>query len=223
MIKYLTPMILCTPVILCTSVNAIELDIGIGYTQFHSPSNGIWYQREFDYEFDLKSASYRLGARFNPWENIYVTAGYQHLGEYDTWALATGGDDKYHDWVSRGGEVDELDLSTWIGEGEAHGLYTMAEYHWNNFYITGGVWAHKASWKMTIPDFRRMGEGDPYPLVVRSDEPLEYGRIIGVGYKYKQFSISYEVWEVKARTAFYPATRGDAQHLNFTYTFGGNN
>ena len=220
MIKYLTPVILCTPMILCTPATAVELDVGIGYTLSHDWHDGIWMDDLYKHKIHQQSGSYYVGLRFNPRPNVYLTAGYQHLGTFSSDALATASDANYA--AVRAGTEEPWPLSRWRGKGKVDGLKFMGEYHKDNWFISAGVFAHESNWKMIIDEFRSSRDGESYQLTVRADTEVEYGRVFGFGYKKDNWSVSYEITEVKSRAQFYAGYRGDAQGLNFRYTFGGN-
>jgi len=164
--KYLMMLL----VLLSSHTQALEIDLGVGYTWTEKPPNTLWYQKEFKHSIDSDSPNYQIGLRFKPWDNIYVTTGYKYLGKFSIESdFIGGGDDdaSYHAW--RKG-ADRPPLSHLKGSGKAYGLYLKGEYHFERFFLTGGVWAHKTEWEVISKNSYIMyccgpkkGQVDPNP------------------------------------------------------------
>ncbi len=215
------------------TLNAIELDLGVGYTHTKKPANGLWWQDPFENDMQTDSPSGHIGLRFNTTDNINILVGLKYLGKFKTYAKASASDRNYADWQE--GKAEIWPLSTWKGEGKAYGLYGLIEYEFKYFHITAGYWVHKVTWEMTVPDWRCAaievnGECGGSPAHTYYSEPKykkvhqksiwELGYIYGIGKKFGNVSIDLEVWDIKAGEGPYPPTfSGPSKNLSITYIF----
>jgi len=204
---------------------AWEIDLGLGYTWTEKPRNGLWYQEEFEHSIDSNSVNYQLGLRFKPWDNIYITTGYKHLGDFSVEADFIGNDKVYANYLA--GE-ESGPISHLSGEGEAYGVYLKGEYHFTRYpvFVTAGGWVHKSEWDVESPaemrmhpDGPRKGEiHGPYNIPHHNNAKPVLGYIYGIGIKQGDFSLSLEIWQTN-NDGDYPSTfKGDSKVLTLVWT-----
>ena len=187
----------------------MDFDAAIGLTQFDRHRDGVWYQRPYPHTFDLRSASWKVGVTGGyrwRWH-----AGYEHLGKYDSYALAKGSDHAYL-------HGRQYPLSTWIGNGKAHGLYVSAgpEYKVGGYTlhpIIGAYW-YRASWTMNIPDWvgcSRMvpdgpdcPPGKPQPLTVHGLNKPYLGGMLGLSLARENVSLDLTARQIQTHGDPYP-------------------
>jgi len=223
MIKCIAALILIA--LLGANTQAVELDLGLGYTWTKKPPSGLWYQKEFDHTLKNNDVNYQIGLRFNPWDNIYFTTGYKYLGEFTVSADFIAVDRVYHNWQN-GGKAPPLSHLT--GKGKIQGLYAKGEYHFSSgLFLTWGGWAHKAEWSVSSPkEYRVIRYGDykgeiAEPISKQHDANVgvRWTWIYGIGYKYKQWSLLAEIWDIE-RSGDYPTIyQGEAEVITLLYTF----
>jgi len=229
--KYLISVLCLLPL----QINAVEYDVGIGYTQTSDPPNGRWYQEEFDYRLMNDSWSGHLGLVFDISDNLNVLVGYKYLGTFKSDAIAVGSDYNYAQW--RANEADLWPTSQWRGKGTAQGLYLVGEYHFKYFFVRLGGWAHKATWNMKIDDWRpwdiwniegcevqNSGDssncyGTARYLEVNADDSIQYSYTFGIGKQFDHILITYEVWDIKSERQFWSTYHGEAHNLSLSYRF----
>ena len=219
--KYLLTLLI---LLNCHTLSAIEIDLGLGYTWTEKPPNNLWWQKEFDHKIKSESENYQIGLRFNPADNIYLTAGYKYLGKFSVDADFIANDYTYYEW-QKGGKAPPASHLT--GKGKAHGIYFKGEYHFKHLFLTGGLWAHKTEWSVSSPAEMRMWRygakkgvvHGPYNIQHKPDEKVAYSWIAGVGVKYGKVSILAEIWDIENSTNDYPSTyQGNAQVITVLYT-----
>ncbi len=209
---------------------ALELDVGIGYTQTAKPVNGYWYQDGFDHKLNDTSPSAHIGLRFHATDKLDLIIGYKYMGEFSSDAMASSSDANYAAWQK--GDEDIWPLARWEGSGKVHGFYGTAEYNFDHFFVTAGAFYHVSTWKMKITDWRcdsraascdEAFPGAPYsapmPLTVNAEEEYQLGLTFGIGKKFGAFSVAYESTQIERKGDFPPIYAGRADRLSVTYTF----
>ena len=232
--KYiLMPLAIIFIALLTGNTQALEIDLGLGYTWAEKPQDGRWHQEAFENDMQTDSPSGHIGLRFNTTEKLKILVGIKYLGKFKTYAKASASDRNYHDWQE--GKVDIWPMSTWKGNGKAYGLYIIPEYNFKHFHVKFGAWIHKATWDMEIPDWRCGAIEDngecggsiahtyyskPKYRKVHQKSIWELGYIYGIGKKFGNVSIDLEVWDIKAGEGPYPPTfSGPSKNLSITYIF----
>jgi hypothetical protein len=132
----------------------MDFDAAIGLTQFDRHRDGVWYQRPYPHDLDLRSASLRLGIVVDRWR-----FGAEYLGTVRSHALAKASDSAYL-------EGRTYPLSTWHGKGRTYGAYVIRDF--TPFY--GGAYLYRTTWDMHIPDWRPCVSGPDGPACV-ADTP----------------------------------------------------
>lgn len=174
-----------------------KIDLGVGYTDFREPDNGVWYQEEFPHTLDTQSPNAYIGLAYPLSDKLTLTAGYQYYGDFSSYALASSSDLNYAAYQA--GEEDIWPLSTWIGDGRSQALKIGLEYEWRqNWLVSGGLMGVFTEWTMHVPDWRcatsRCSDAcladfegaypsSPRSLTVRHDSSAELSGYIGAGYK----------------------------------------
>jgi len=209
--------------LLASNTQALEIDLGLGYTWTEKPPNTLWYQEEFDHDIKSNDTNYQIGLRFNPWDNIYLTAGYKYLGKFTVSSDFIANDDVYYSWQAGGVRPK---LSHLTGSGTVQGMYFKGEYHFSSgFFLTGGWWAHKAEWSVISPEeYGLNAKGETYgPYVMQHENNAGYtiSWIAGAGYKYGQWSVLAEIWDIEnGGEKSLPSTYiGNSQVVTLLYTF----
>lgn len=207
------------------TAHAVEYDIGVGYTQTAEPGNGNWWQEEFDHELKTTSPSIRLGLKFQPidaWPRLKVLTGFKYLARVESYAKAGSSDLNYARFQA--GEEAIWPLSTWHGKGSVKGVYAVAEYNFDSFFITGGWWWHRVKWRVEIPDWRRALDaehttyGEPEFLEV-TDNSDKVGVLVGFGKYFGAWRLAYELAEVRGNQNYKPMHLGGAHNLELSYAF----
>jgi len=215
--------ILILLILLTGSAQAIEVDLGIGYTWTEKPPNTLWYQEEFDHSIDSESTNYQIGLRFSPYQNIYLTTGYKHLGKLSVSSDFIANDYTYYEW-QKGGKAPPLSHLT--GSGKAHGIYFKAEYHFKHVFFTGGGWAHETEWRVKSPHEWKMyrrgpNKGEihgPYNIQHEGDTKISVSWIVGIGIKYNRVSILAEIWDTEENKGVYSTFSGNSKVITLLYT-----
>lgn len=213
--------------LLAINVNAIEYDIGIGYTQTHKPENTQWYQKEFDHKLETSSPSIRLGLKFQPIDSmpqLKLLAGYVYLAKVKSYAKASSSDNNYYAWQA--GEAEIWPLSTWHGKGSVDGIYLNAEYNFKHFFVAGGWWLHRVKWKMHIPDWYNsldypaflIHAPEPQSLTV-TDNSEKVGMMFSVGKYFGNYRVAYTLAEVRGNNNYKPMHLGGAHNIELSYKF----
>lgn len=213
--------------LLTINVNAIEYDIGIGYTQTAESGNGNWWQREFDHKLETSSPSIRLGLKFQPIDSIpqlKLLIGYSYLARVKSYAKASSSDNNYFAW--RKGEAEIWPLSTWHGKGSVEGIYLNAEYNFKHFFIAGGWWLHKVKWKVDIPDWHSSLDF-PTNLIVNpvpqsltvTDNSTKVGVMLSAGKYFGNYRLAYTMAEVRGNQNYKPMHLGGAHNIELSYKF----
>ena len=202
--------------------SALDLELGCGQTLYEHPTNGVWYQEEFEHDINMQATSCHIAFVFEYSEKIDLRFGYADLGEITTSALASASDELYADF-QRGNE-DIGALSSWIGEGISHGLIGTIDYKFKWVTVRAGAFYHKSEWKMHVPDWRvirNTEEGytfsEPQSITVRAEEDYKLGYVLGLVKEFNSVVIAAELFDVKGGGAYFPAQRGTAININISY------
>ena len=186
---------------------AVSPEFGIGMTRFGKQVDGVWYQQPYPHTLDLRSTSWKVGLTGKHGWRWH--AGYEHLGKYDSYALAKGSDHAYL-------HGRQYPLSTWIGNGEAGGLYVSAgpEYKSGSYTLhpTIGAYWYRASWTMHIPNWVGCAWHDehncpllpPRPLTVHGLNKTYLGGMLGLSLARENVSLDLTARQIQTHGDPYP-------------------
>ena len=218
----ITPTLLLSCYSDCYAIN-LGVEIGVGGILADEPPNGIWYQREFEHEFNHLQPTARIGLTLNNF-----TFGYRYLGNHTSYALATGSDTDYIRWKQNNHHgIEHFPLSEWHGDTNAEAVYLTYDYHipTTRAFLTAGVSYHHLDFTMTIPNL--IGATNPeqteyksYGRVVVGRDTWKPGLIVGAGYNINdKLALRGEIWDLHSDYE-YPATIvGQAYNASITWRF----
>lgn len=142
-----------------STAQAVDFEISAGHSVFTPSDNGVWWQQGLEHHIETASNSVSLGLT-DKVDSLRWRTGYMHLGEVNTWAIATSD----RDFSGTGCISNPCEYyDTYIGTGSVQGFYASVapEYQIDRaiIYVEAGLWAYQAKFNMTVIGLNRDGTG----------------------------------------------------------------
>lgn len=187
--------------VLCASAFA-DVTLLVGASQFTPHGDGVWYQKAFPYELNMRSASVGLrydAKRYGDWG---YSAGYMYLGRVSSSAIATGVDGDYNEPNGYNTRTQSCNggncgyLSHWYGQGDVQGLFGSTVRHFGPWAVEAGLYLYRPTWQMHIPDWvGHIRDAVPIDLTVTHNPKLQLGPMVGIRYTVDQWSLNFSAWQ----------------------------
>ena len=122
---------------------AVELEVGIGESQFQKSAPSTWWQNGMPNQFDLRSTSLSIGATGYAIPAVRYHAGYQYLGHVHSDSLAT--------WNGYDPVSSTNRLTRCVGDGDTQEIYAtlapeLQSGNWT-FAIEGGFGLYRTEFE----------------------------------------------------------------------------
>lgn len=187
-----------------------ETSLIVGISKFTAHGDGVWYQKAFPYELNLKSSSIGLRYDTTPVNNVSYGVGILRLGKVTSSAEAVAldgvkeGDGGYNPSI-KACNGPCWPTSHWYGKGQVQGIFGVATKHYGPWSVDAGLYLYKPTWTMEIPDMVWCRECPPVPLTVRSSGQWNVGPTFGVKYKYQTNTYGFSAWHTSTRNSEFPS------------------
>lgn len=203
---------------------AIDFEIGAGQTQWTKPPNSQYWQQEFPNTFDLNSPAYYVGVTdyltrgtSGAWydkghDGIRWRFGWLDLGNVRGEAWATSEDWNYS---GTGGGCHDMsrcrpeDLNKWDTYGRTKGFEASLAPEWvvgpTRVFVKAGLYFHRP--RIGVRIYRE--ENDPGRMGYDYKERVNVGPTIGVGFTYKNTTLTFSCYRIDATSKAEPDPTND--------------
>lgn len=190
---------------------AVNFEIGAGQSRYNATENGLWYQRGYPADMDMKSSAVEAGIVI-PLSYVDIHADAFDLGQINTNAYADPSDARY----DSGQRIPLSQLSDFNGHGGVYGLTISGEPHFTVGALTFGVEVgaayESATWTEHIGHWYNPGVTRPgfYEAVsVAHAARWTWSGFLGARVSWRSWSLEYRYYNIPTTTDRFPAIFGN--------------
>lgn len=211
--------------------HALDLELGLGQTQWSKPPQTQYWQNGFDNAWDLRSPAFYIGvtdatshkpAWFNGYSNgLRYRVGLIDMGTVKGQARATSDDSNVADYQCHDmSRCRPEDLSVWYTHGRTRGLELSVSPEWAvgpvKLGVKVGALAHFPSVKVRI----WRDDNDPDRKEYDYKTRLNVGPTVGVNATYKNATASLSCYKVNAGSRGADDATNDQNPVNIPQNWG---
>jgi hypothetical protein len=216
-------------------VQALDLELGAGQTQWSKPPNSQYWQQEFPHTFDLISPAYYVGVTdylargtSSAWydrghDGLRWRAGWLDLGNVRGEAWATSEDANYS---GVGGGCYDMsrcrpeDLNKWDTYGRTKGVELSLSPEWvvgpGRVFVKVGAYIHRPRVNVRIS----RQDNDPGRTHYDYRQRINVGPTLGVGLMYQKATLSLSCYKINAKAVGQDDPTNDIDPVNIPQNSG---
>ncbi|MHB1769559.1 MAG: hypothetical protein ACYCPH_00535 [Minisyncoccota bacterium] len=182
-------------------------EFGGGMTRYHPVPNGTWYQKGFPYRLKLQSAAWMVGWRQPITRHVTAHIDWVSLGSAasDSWDTSI---DANYNLARHRCYGTCAPMAHFVGRGSTSGLALSIARHFGRdgwFFLSAGLYINRVRWEEHVYHWQPSLLVQPRDLYIAHHTRWEVAQVVGVGVRFGRWTLTDQLYAVRARGDSVPA------------------